>query len=103
MPAWEAEGRRDRVLNTAPLRRGTATPQAKTPQGTERVPRYSQQREDHALNLREPAPTSWTPQSDRLYTPHAAPVSVRCRLGTLGNSERRWNTQSELKRKKATW
>ena len=28
------------------------------PQGTERVPRYSQQREDYALNLREPAPTS---------------------------------------------
>jgi len=54
-----------------PQRIGTASPQAKTPQGTERVPRYSQL-EDHALNLREPAPTSWTPPTDRLYTLHPA-------------------------------
>ena len=58
------------VIRPQPTRNGNS--QAKTSQGTERVPRYSQQREDYALNLREPAPTSWTPQSDRLYMPHPA-------------------------------
>jgi hypothetical protein len=37
------------------------------------------------------------------YAPCCTPQAYGSRLGTLGHSERRWNTQSELKRKKATW
>jgi len=53
---------------------------------------------DHEVLLVEPAranssPTSWTPQPGRLYiSPILHTVSVRDPLGTLGNSERRWNT-----------
>ena len=67
---WQARKSIGWVIRPQPTRNGNSA--SEDSQGTERVPRYAQQPEDHALNRREPATTSWIHNPIALYTPHPA-------------------------------
>ena len=72
---WQARKSIVWVIRPQSTRNGNSA--SENSQGTERVPKYSQQRKDHALNLRDPAAdlvdsTIWSP----IYAPSCTP-SVR--------------------------